>query len=221
MAMRKPLIAFALLLAVVSVEAFANGDPASHVLPSRDVFLPSDRAVCSAAGRRLEALTEASRKVGYPIKVAVIPTAEDLGTLFRLFGRPDKYARQLAVELPAELFEPEEGKRAYRLLILMPAGLGLEGASPKESRALERIRVAAKTEAELTRLATRVVPRLARAAGSRVGRPRPKAECFEVDSSSSSSSSSPVGTILIIVAPIAMLALALYIGSRGRSRRQG
>jgi hypothetical protein len=209
-------------LVTSETEAFANGDPASHVLPAQDLFLPSDALLCSAAVRRLTALTEATKKAGYPIKVAVIPTGEDLGTLYRLFGRPERYARQLAVELPAELFEPLDGKRGYRLLVLMPGGLGLEGGGTKETRALERFTVDADaTEADLARLANRVVARLARAAGSPVTPPPPKPECFEIESTSDSSSSdsSAVGTVLIFLAPVAMFALAMYLGSRGRRGR--
>jgi hypothetical protein len=206
---------------VSSPASIANGDPASHVVLTGDVFLPSEPVVCSVAGRRLEAMTEATRKAGYPVKVVVIPTAEDLGTLSMLFGRPEAYARQLELELPAEMFEPLDGRRGYRLLILMPAELGLNRAGPKEARALERFSVDAEaTESELARLATGVVPRLARAAGFRVAKPRPKPECSDVDSSSSDSgSSSPVDSILIFVAPVAMVALALYLGSRSRARR--
>lgn len=223
--MRRLLTAFA-LLALTFVgsegEVLANGDPASHVLPSREVFVPFDPSLCSAAGRRLDALTEETRKAGYPIKVAVIPTAEDLGTVYRLFGRPQEYARLLARELPSELFREQEGRRSYRLLVLMPGGIALNKAGPKESRVLMRISVGPEaSKEELARLAIEVVSRLSRAAGHRVASPRPKPECpdIEIDSSSSpSSDGGSLGTVLIVVAPVAMLALALFFGARGRRR---
>jgi hypothetical protein len=125
------LTAFALIAATFiagEADVLANGDPASHVLPSREVFVPFDRSLCSPAGRRLDALTDATREAGYPIKVAVIPTAEDLGTLFRLYGRPQAYARQLASELPRELlnrdrFETQSRRRPLGLLARAEAGM--------------------------------------------------------------------------------------------------
>ena len=63
--------------------------PASHV-PAVAGRLRSFRgpSLCSTAGRRLTALTEATRKAGYPIKVAVIPTGKDLGTLYSVVRPP-------------------------------------------------------------------------------------------------------------------------------------
>jgi hypothetical protein len=98
--------------------------------------------------------------------VAVIPTAEDLGTLFRLFGRPDAYARRLAGELPAPLFEARWGMRAYRLLVLMPGHAALNRSDSKEARALRRISVdSGATKDQLARLAIEALSRLSRAAG--------------------------------------------------------
>jgi hypothetical protein len=194
--------------------ALANGDPASHVVPTRDVFLPSEPVVCSLAGRRLEAVTEAARKAGYPVKAVVIPTPEDLGTLGRLFGRPEAYARQLELELPAEMFEPLDDKRGYRLLIVMPGGLGLNRADGRESRTLERISAeGAADEEELASVVTRAIPKLARATGHGFRRPPPKAACVDAGSSSMSSGAS---TVLIVIGVVSMLALALFLGSRGR-----
>jgi hypothetical protein len=103
----------------------------------------------------------------------------------------------------------------------MPGGVGLNKANPKESRALKRISVDSEAaKEELARLAIKVVSRLSRAAGRRVGSPKPKPECPDVDigsSSSPSSDSGSLGTVLIIIAPVAMLALALFLGRRGGS----
>jgi hypothetical protein len=214
------LLTFLLLLggsyASFETLARANGDPASHVVPTRDVFLPSEPVVCSLAGRRLEAVTEATRKAGYPVKAVVIPTPEDLGTLRRLFGRPEAYARQLELELPAEMFEPLDGKRGYRLLILMPGGLGLNRADQRESRVLERIGAeGTASEEELARLATRAILQLARATGHGFRKPPPKSQCVGTASSDSGS----LGAIAIGAVVVAMLALAWFLGRRGRTPR--
>jgi hypothetical protein len=234
--MRRLLTALALIAVTIvagQADVLANGDPASHVLPSREVFIPSDPSLCSLAGRRLDALTEATRRAGYPIKVGVIPTAEDLGTLYRLFGRAEAYARQLARELPPELFQKvrrgaarkrNRGGKGYRLLILMPGDLGIYNGGSKESRTLRRISVGSEsTKEELARKAIEVVSKLSRMAGHRVRSPKPKAACPDIDVGSSSppSSGSRPGSpssVLIIAAPVAMLALALFLGVRGRRR---
>jgi hypothetical protein len=225
--MRTAWMVFAMLavsFAASDIEALANGDPASHVLRAREVFIPFDPSLCSPAGRRLDALTERTRRAGYPIKVAVIPTAEDLGTLYRLFGRPEVYARQLASELPPELFKAPQERRRYRLLVLMPGGTGLNKADSEEGRALKRVSVDPEsTKEELAGLAIKLVSRLSRATGHRVAMPPPKPACPDIDIGSPASGSHPdsgsgLGTVAIVVAPIAMLALALYLGSRGRSR---
>jgi hypothetical protein len=199
--------------------ALANGDPASHVLPSREVFVPFDPSLCSPAGRRLDALTEATKSAGYPIKVAVIPTAEDLGTLFRLFGRPEAYARQLASELPPQLFRRGRGGR-YRLLVLMPDRIGLFNSSKRELRALRRLSADGESREALVRSAIEIVSKLSRTAGHRVRDPRPKPPCPDTDlgSPSGGSGSGWAGPVLIAVAPVAMLALAIFFGARGRRR---
>jgi hypothetical protein len=62
-----------LLFLANEARVFGNGDPASHVLPSKEVFVPFDPSLCSYDGRRLDALTEVTARKGYPIKVAIIP----------------------------------------------------------------------------------------------------------------------------------------------------
>jgi hypothetical protein len=210
----------ALLFVVTEARVLANGDPASHVLPSKEVFVPFDPSLCSADGRRLDSLTEATARKGYPIKVAIIPTGEDLGTLYRLFGRPAEYARVLAKELPPGLFEREGRRPAYRLLVLMPGSAGLNKADRKEAKVLKGFPVGEDASKEdLTHLAIALVSRLSRAAGKHVGSPKPKPACPDIDIGSSSSPSSGSGsgaTVLIVVALVGSLALALFFSLRGR-----
>jgi hypothetical protein len=156
----------------------------------------------------------------YPIKVAIIPTAEDLGTLSQLFGRPAEYARVLAGELPPELFEREGRRPAYRLLVLMPGAAGLNKADRREAAVLKDSPVGEDAgKEELTRLAIPLVTKLARARGVRAGSPKPKPACPDIDigaSAPSSSSSGAAGPVLIGVAVAAMVGLAVFLGSRGR-----
>lgn len=211
-----------LLFLANEARVFGNGDPASHVLPSKEVFVPFDPSLCSDDGRRLDALTEVTARKGYPIKVAIIPTGEDLGTLYRLFGRPSEYAQTLSRELPPGLFRREGRRPAYRLLVLMPGTAGLNKANAKEAAVLKGSPIAEDAgKEELTGLAIPLVRKLARASGVQVGSPKPKPECPDIDigTSSPSSSGSGAGPVLIGVAVVAMLGLAVFLGSRGRSRR--
>jgi hypothetical protein len=106
----------------------------------------------------------------------------------------------------------------------MPGRAGLYNASSRESRALKRITrggaVGSGDDKEaLTRSAIGIVSRLSRAAGRGVALPKPKPPCPDVDiGPSSSKSGSGSGTVILIVGVIfAMIALALFLGMRGRT----
>src|SRR5581483_10522920 len=114
--MRKALV-FTLVLAAVAglatSAARADGDPASDVLYFQDVFLPYAKPSAGAA-KQLESAVAAANKAGFRIKVAVIQSEQDLGSVPSLFNRQDIYARFLGAEL--KLFYTQ------RLLVVMPAG---------------------------------------------------------------------------------------------------
>lgn len=214
------LIAAALLataLASGAGIAFANGDPASHVLPTEDIFLSSDPGLCSAPARRLSALTDATKRAGLLVKVAVIGAPADLGDVPQLFDRPVEYARFLGPELDPGLARGRQAKHPYRLLVVMPAGFGLYRGEPREAKALERLaRPKGGSSEALTRAAYRGVQSIARSAGKRMGAPRPKAGCVSAEGSSSSSSSS---SVLMFIAPLALVGLALAAARLGRRRK--
>src|SRR4051812_45287316 len=105
------LLLAAALLAATAGTARADGDPPSDVLPFQDVYFPFQAPPPAAKQRLLDAVA-ASNRANRPLKVAVIASAQDLGSIPSLFGRPQLYARFLGLELP---FYPA------RLLIVMPA----------------------------------------------------------------------------------------------------
>jgi hypothetical protein len=108
------LVALALVAAPV---ARADGDPASDYLLSQRVFVPWDGKISSARAAQLrELLTDAERK-GYPIRVALIVTRYDLGSVPSLWRKPHEYAQFLG----QELFFAYKG----RLLVVMPNGYGV------------------------------------------------------------------------------------------------
>jgi hypothetical protein len=95
--------------------ARADGDPASDVLLYEKWYLPY-RAPSAAAKSDLTAVVAAANRAGYPIRVAVIQSPTDLGSIPQLFGKPQTYASFLAQELAF-------GYRK-RVLVVMPAGFG-------------------------------------------------------------------------------------------------
>src|SRR3954451_21147749 len=114
--MRLPLLLLAAaLLAATAGTARGDGDPPSDVLPFQDVYFPLQPPSAAARQRLLDAVA-ASNRANRPIKVAVIASAQDLGSIPSLYGRPQLYARFLGLELP---FYPA------RLLVVMPAGFGV------------------------------------------------------------------------------------------------
>jgi hypothetical protein len=152
-----------LMLLVVALAAapgaWANADPASDVLYTQDVYLPYNNLVPVALGEQLTEDIENANDGGYPIKVAVIGSRNDLGLIQQLWLKPRLYAPFLGREL---LF-------LYRdnLLVVMPNGFGFfrnnEDVSDEE-RLLGRIKVAPGGAGlgQATRVAVR---RLAAAAG--------------------------------------------------------
>jgi hypothetical protein len=129
----------ALLLAlgacVFPAVAHANGDPASDVLPSSNVYLSVTDPKSSGSGRDLLALTTDAAKQKYPIKVAVIAQPADLGLIQSLWRKPQKYANFLGRELIA--FARYHGT----LVVSMPAGFGVfgPGATAAGKRALDTL----------------------------------------------------------------------------------
>jgi hypothetical protein len=119
------LVVLGLALGVPSA-ALANGDPASDVLGTRDVFVPGEFNSAPPTGllpsnrvAQLRALVADSRAHGYRVKVALISAPSDLGLVYQLWRQPDRYASFLGKELRA--FWNYRG----RLLVVMPNGYGI------------------------------------------------------------------------------------------------
>jgi hypothetical protein len=153
------------LAAATATEARANGDPASDFLLSRDVFIPGDVDITRV--NQLQTLVGDAKTRGFRIKVAVITTRADLGSVTALWRQPQKYAQFLAQELAFVYRGP--------LLIVMPNGLGiyhLNQATKKEKRVLERLSVAPGGDG-MAASALAAVEHLAAAQGVRVVPRRP------------------------------------------------
>jgi hypothetical protein len=127
---RAPLIALlvsliaGLILFEVAAAARADGDPASDVLATQSLYLPQDAAASPVQQAQLTGLLAEARRAGYDVRVALIASPADLGSVTELWRRPRDYARFLGVELSLVYRGP--------LLVVMPNGLGFSG--PGSSR---------------------------------------------------------------------------------------
>jgi protein SCO1 len=110
------ILALATVMAAGPTLAHADGDPASDVLVSQSVFLPYDANLSAGQQSGLSALLEAAQKAGFPIRVAMVPSEYDLGSVGVLWDKPATYARFLGIELSLTYDQ--------RLLVVMPNGFG-------------------------------------------------------------------------------------------------
>ena len=154
--------------------AKADGDPASDYLISQQAFLSYDAKIPAALQQKLLAAVASANKNGYPVKVALIWSRYDLGSVPVLYGKPRDYARFLDAEdarcwwgagCSAGRFSPKT-----RLVVVMPQGLGFaqwKHTPAAGYRTLAGIKVT-PTPAGLATAATTAVEKLAAAAGVKV-----------------------------------------------------
>jgi hypothetical protein len=147
--------------------ARANGDPASDYLLAQNVFLPFTTKIDQNEVKRLDALLRESQKVDFPIRVAVILSASDLGTAFSLFRKPQKYAAFLGLELSFVYRD--------RLLVVMPNGYGYAvnaDPDPKATAVLKELPAPGANATKEVQAAVVAVQRLAASAGHRLAAPK-------------------------------------------------
>lgn len=148
-----------LMLALLAAPgARADGDPASDYLVAQNTFLGvelPDHASVTA----LNAAVASVYAHGQRVRVAVVATPDDLGSIPSLFGKPASYAKFLGIELRGYYIGP--------LLVVMPAGFGIYDGGRSvtmEEAILARRPSPGKTRDDLTRAAAAAVDsmRLAR-----------------------------------------------------------
>lgn len=196
------------ILALISVvpagwrvtASWADGDPASDILPVKDVFFPYKPNVSPSLEAAAEKTVHAAGAAGFSLKVAIISTALELGLVQQFFGRPQAYAEFLDGEISFN--EPR------KLLVVMPNGFGVVPASLAPALAGVPIDTRHGTDG-LTRSAIQAVVALARSQGHAISAP----------SISASSRHSSLPAVLVFGLPAALLALAgLVMMRRSRSR---
>ena len=154
-------LAVAIVLAGAAPPARADGDPASDYLVVRNVFLPYEPPSAGAAGD-LEQSVAGVYLRHERLKVAVISSKDDLGSVSSLFGQPTEYAHFLGIELGFWYVGP--------LLVVMPSGFGVyDGgrSTAAEQQVIRSLSVSAGSSDALVGSATVAVQRL-EAAGALV-----------------------------------------------------
>jgi hypothetical protein len=198
--LRRQIIAAALVTATLGLGAaeiaLGDADPASDVLPVQNVFVPYQPRISSSMQATLRGLTTAAAKAGFPIKIAIIATAQDLGGVPDFFNKPGPYARFLGSEISFTKPQP--------LLVVMPNGLGTSKVPPKAAAAVSGMTVGSGADG-MAQTAVKAVEKMAAATGHKLG-------SFKGSGGGSGSSS----TALIFVGPLVLLVLVLVIVSYRR-----
>src|SRR3954454_1543951 len=196
-------IVLALVLASTA-PAFGDGDPASDVLPSQDAYYPYQPPVSKDLVTALNAELKQVRKGGYPIKVALIQTAGDMGSLSQLFNDPQRYTNVLASELPSN---PHGSvKEALHLLVVMPGGFGGQNLGDKVNTALAPVKINTAEQSDgLARAALEAVARVATANGVKTAVPKEA-------SASSDSGGGGGGPSAIVFVILGVVIVGLIVG---------
>ena len=190
--------------------ARADGDPASDYLITQKVFLPYDAKIPKAQQSALIGAVESANSGGYPVKVALIWTSYDLGSVPELFKNPRYYARFLDTE------DSYWFKKTTRLIVVMPNGLGFAQWKHSPSagyKALAGIKVK-PTPAGMAAAATTAVTKLASAAGVKVSTGGSKTAHYEV----SRNNQDRIEIVVAVVAALLLGAAARFLIRRRAAR---
>jgi len=158
---RALLLVAALALLALPAAARADGDPASDWLLTQAQFVPPDDGVPAAYSKQLAAVLSDAEARGYRIRVAVIGTRYDLGSVYVDWQKPKRYTPFLSEELSFVY--------KGRVLVVMANGLAVarDGKPiPADQAVVDKILPAGSSGAALTAAATRAVVKLAAAHGA-------------------------------------------------------
>jgi hypothetical protein len=170
------------------------------------LFLPQDAGIPVPQQGQLAELLQTSARNGYQIRVAVIASRSDLGSVIELWRQPQTYARFLDQELSLVHRGP--------LLVVMPNGFGYyEPGSPHPAQpaSLTRVRITAGG-AGLAAATLSAIQSVAAASGHTVAIPPPAA-------SSAPSGTSDTIALIVFAVGAALIALAWMASLRARPPR--
>jgi hypothetical protein len=193
----------ALALLAVPPAALADGDPASDILLIQDTFLPYQPKVSPNVAAAVKQAAARAKAAGFPLKVAVIGSATDLGAVPDLFGKPQKYADFLDQEISFN--------KKMLLLVVMPQGFGISAAGPPSALAGLRVPGAGGVDA-LARAALPAIGALAAHAGHPIVLPA-------IGSASGSGGGGGTSPVLTFGAPLAVVLLVAAGAGFARARR--
>lgn len=136
--MRRLVLLTALVAALApAAPAWADGDPASDVLLSQDVFLPyAPNTVSKPLAAALAETVKRAGARGFGVKVAVVADARDLGSAGQLLGQPQRYADLLTGEITTNVAHGT-GVGGPRVLTVLPSGLGGNNLGDHAGNALD------------------------------------------------------------------------------------
>jgi hypothetical protein len=204
-------LAATVLLGIAPAGALADGDPASDVLAAQTVFIPQDGGIGAAQQARIAAVLAVAQRQGFPVRVALIATPSDLGSITQLWRMPASYASFLGEELSLVFHGT--------VLVVMPNGLGVYRTSgvPAAVRSSVAGLAAPGTGSSMGAAAVTAVERLAAASGhplalGGVKAPRP---------TSAGAAGSGLVAWLAFAAGAALIALAWTASLRARPARLG
>jgi hypothetical protein len=202
----RALLAALLALTVVAAAApgaLADADPASDVLLLQDVYYPYQPAVADKLRRTLDGVVAASKKAGYPVKVAMIESSADLGAIPQFVGRPAAYAPFLGREIAFKTKDP--------LLVIMPAGIATYNVSARAQQAIRSVKIDESQQSNgLVAAAIEAVPKMATASGHPVAAvPVPSATTH----TKSGGGTSP---LVVFGAPVLLVAIAALVAALRR-----
>ncbi|MGN6800143.1 MAG: hypothetical protein ACTHKS_18560 [Gaiellaceae bacterium] len=149
----------------VAPTARADGDPASDYLLGEQVFFPPDIKFSSSQQTEFAKLVRDANQAGFKIRVALIGSSYDMGSVTSLYLKPRTYARFLGFEL-SFLYKK-------RLLVVMQNGFGFNWphhSTAAAYRTLATIRIGPGADGLLT-AAQSAVRRLAAADGVKLPAP--------------------------------------------------
>jgi hypothetical protein len=194
-----------LILAAVAFtgSARADGDPASDVLAVQPLFLPWDANVPSTWQAQLQRTVTSAQRGGFPIRVAVIASPTDLGSVGALWRQPRQYAEFLGQELSLVYKGP--------LFVVMPNGFGLHGFAISQG-AISSVLAGIRTPtngAQLAQVTVTAIERLAGAAGHPLPSASAGADTVGADTIAGRGSGSAIGPAGWAVFLIGCLSIAI------------
>ena len=157
----------AIVCLLVAPIARADGDPASDYLLSQSAFVPPDANISSGDAKQLRTVLADAKARGYEIRVALIATTYDMGSVGSLFRKPQLYARFLG----QELYFVYKG----RLLVVMRNGYAVSRGGkllPPAQRLVAGLPAPGTDGRALATGATAAVRKLAAASGIAIPLPR-------------------------------------------------